>query len=310
MSDVAAELAPFEPFLADPVARDITHRTLAWVREHGVFEGDRLANSARLVVVASIYARLCAPAAATRRHYEVAAIFTLLFFYVDDAPASELPELLRGGEPWSVGRLTPSLRAFLADFREREACSPVLRDDLDRSYHAYLSARRAELGHKARPLSVEEHWAFRRKTIFMDPYIDHWMILLGIDPAELDLPAFAAARRISTDIVLLSNDLGSVDRDRPGGESPDDLNLVDAYVLERGLARGETVESLIGLHNEMVDRLRAALEAAIDARRTTSAERYADLLTGITDGNLGSLKALKFRYTGIAATLRRLATVA
>lgn len=303
------ELAPFAAVLTDPFTRDLTRRTLDWVRAHRVFEGDRLENSARLVVVASVYARLCSPSAATERQYQVAALFTLLFFYVDDAPAAELPSLLAGTEPWSVGRLTPSLRAFLDDFREMEACTTELRDNLLRSYHDYLRARAEELTNKARPLSVDGHWAFRRKTIFMDPYIDHWMILLGIDTTRFATGDFAAARRTATDIVLLSNDLGSVERDRPGGQSPDDLNLIDAYVTERGWTRSEAVERLITLHNEMVTEVRSALGAAARVSGAPPAFAYADLLTGIVDGNLGSLRALKFRYTGITATLRRLDAV-
>jgi len=310
MVDAATELAPFGAYLADSATRETTRRTLEWVRRHNVFEGDRLTNSARLVVVASVYARLCSPPIATERQYDVAALFTLLFFYVDDAPADELPALLAGEEPWSVGRLTPSLRAFLDDFREMDAARPALRDAFSRSYHGYLRARREELLYKRQPLSVDEHWAFRRKTIFMDPYIDHWMILLGIDTDQFALASFADARRLATDIVLLSNDLGSVERDRPGGESPDDLNLLDAYAAERGWNRTDAIERLIDLHNQMVLEVRSALREAAGVSGSPAALVYADLLAGIVDGNLGSLKALKFRYQGIAAMLQRLATVA
>lgn len=303
------ELAPFAAVLADPSTRDLTRRTLDWVRAHDVFEGERLENSARLVVVASVYAKLCSPRGATERQHRVAALFTLLFFYIDDAPPAELPSLLTGAEAWSVGRLTPSLRAFLDDFHEMQACTPELRESLSRSYHGYLRARAAELANKARPLEVEEHWAFRRKTIFMDPYIDHWMILLGLDTTKFAIGTFAAARRLATDIVLLSNDLGSVERDRPEGQSPDDLNLVDTYVQERGWTRAEAVERLIEQHNRMVAEVRLALDAAARVSDAPDAWAYAGLLADITDGNLGSLRALKFRYTGIAATLRRLDAV-
>ncbi|MFO0591083.1 MAG: terpene synthase family protein [Polyangiaceae bacterium] len=305
----ADELAPFAAILTDPPTRELTEETLRWVRAHNVFEGTRLQGSARLVVVASVYAKLCSPPFATARQHRVAALFTLLFFYIDDAPAEELPSLLSGTEPWTVGRLTPCMRAFLDEFREMTTCTEELRESLSRSYHGYLRARAEELHNKARPLSVDEHWAFRQKTIFMDPYIDHWMILLQLDTTTFSVASFAAARTLATDIVLLSNDLGSVERDRPDGASPDDLNLVDAFVRERGWSRVEAIERLIERHNQMVQDVRAALRACADASGTESARSYAALLASIVDGNLGSLRALKFRYTGIAATLRRLEEV-
>lgn len=300
------ELAPFAAFLKDPSTREVTEETLRWVRAHQVFEGARFENSARLVVVASVYAMLCSPSVATERQYRVAALFTLLFFYIDDAPPDELPSLVTGSEPWSVGRLTPALRAFLDEFHELTVCTEELRGAFQRSYHGYLRARADELSHTAKALGVEAHWQLRRKTIFMDPYIDHWMILLGLDTTQFSVTSFAAARRLATDIVLLSNDLGSVERDRPEGESPDDLNLIDAHVREHGLSREETVERLIGEHNRMVASVRSALSDAANASGSPHAHAYADLLAGIVDGNLGSLRALKFRYTGIAATLKRL----
>jgi hypothetical protein len=260
------------------------------------------------VVVASVYANLCAPSVVTARQYDLAARFTMLFFYVDDAPASELPSLVAANEPWSVGRITPALRAWFADFHEFEGCAPHLRENLVRSYHGYLRARGDELASKAQAMAIDEHWAFRRQTIFMDPYIDHWMILLGIDLAQVSLDAFAEIRRLGTDVVLLSNDLGSVERDVDGGESPDDLNLVDTYARERGWSRSETVERLIELHNQMVDEVRASL-TAMNLPVGTAAATYADLLSGIVDGNLATLHALKFRYPGIAAILKQLRTV-
>lgn len=306
---ITDELAPFTSVLGDPFVYDLTRRTLLWARHHRVFEGDRAGNGVRLVVVASVYAKLCAPTIATVRQYDVAARFTMLFFYVDDAPASEVPELVAIPEPWSVGRITQPLRAWLDQFHELEACTRQLRENLVRSYHDYLRARRDELANKTQTMSIDEHWAFRRKTIFMDPYIDHWMISMGIDTTTFSFDAFAETRRLATDIVLLSNDLGSVERDVDGGESPDDLNLVDTYAREHAWSRSETVERLIELHNQMVDQVRTTLASVTLAAGTPHAVAYGDLLSGITDGNLATVRALKFRYPGIAATLRRLHTV-
>lgn len=255
----------------------------------------------RLLTVACVYARLCAPASASLRAFQVAARFTFLFFLVDDA---ETPDL--DGARWSIGRFTPAMAAWRAELVEARAATPSVMADLERSFHDYLAARRSERDAKSEPMTVEQHWAFRRRTIFMDPYLDHWMITLAIDPSGLDAAAFTRARQIATDIVLLSNDLGSTDRDRAGGQSPDDLNLVDSYAREEGWDRAETITRLILFHNQLVSRFRDEVTAARASRPGPDAERYAELLIGVVDGNLASLHALDFRYRNVDAILAAL----
>jgi hypothetical protein len=302
-----AALAPFAQTLSDPALAETARSALEWLTARGSVEARADRRLPALVTVASVYARLCAPTGASERHFDVATRFTSLFFLVDDAELGELPDLLATEASWSIGRYTPALRGWLSEFHEQESAEPRLRERFARAYHDYLAARRAEHAHKTRPLDLAEHWAFRRRSIFMDPYLDLWLMLLGVELDAVAEAPFTTARELAVDLVLLANDLASLERDRRGGASPDDLNLVHTFARQHGVSDAEAQEQLIGEHNRLVQRYRAALESAVAARPGPHAERYADLLSGVIDGNVGSVRVLGFRYPGAEPTLQRLA---
>lgn len=309
MSSLPSELEPLAATLCEPSWRRTASETWRWLAAHSVADEPGERRLPVLVTVASVYACLCGPERASERCHDVAARFTLLFFLVDDASEGELPNLLAADASWSIGRYTGALRAWLNEFSEQASSSHGLRQRFARAYHDYLAARRAEHGHQRRPLGLEEHWAFRRRSIFMDPYLDMWMMLLGIDVEALDEPAFAQARAIAVDLVLLANDLGSLERDRRGGASPDDLNLVHALAREHRVSEAEALERLLAQHDQLVQRYRSAVERAVAARSGRHAELYRELLSSVIEGNVGSLRALGFRYPGAGPVLARLASV-
>jgi hypothetical protein len=304
----APELSPFAETLREPGFARLANDTLRWLKaSSGVDVGaERERRVPALVTVASVYARLCAPAGASERAYDVLARFTLLFFLVDDAAVDEVPDLLAENEPWSIGRYTVALRTWLAETHELTAAPAGLRERFAQAYHDYLAARRAEHAHKSAPLGVDEHWAFRRRSIFMDPYLDLWLILDGVELAELAQEPFAAARALAVDLVLLANDLASGERDAQGGASADDLNLIHSYARAYDEAQPAALERLIRLHNTMVERYRAALARAIAARPGPHALSYAEILSGVVEGNVASVRALGFRYPGAEPVMQRL----
>lgn len=304
-ASLPTELQPFSENLVQASTRALTLRTYDWAEAHGVLRLAPPRRAGMLVVVASVYAELCAPTDPPPMSVDRAARFTLLFFCIDDAASDDLVRLLDAPDlaaEWSIGPLTSALTTW----REEIALSlapPALQRSFADVFRAYLVARRNE------PRSVpdlETHWDVRRKTIFMDPYVCQWVVSLGIAADDHAPFGFEAAYAIAKDIVLLSNDLGSIDRDRPGGESPDDLNLVVAIAAKEGWSLDHAVDELVARHNQMVRDYRRALDAARRAAGTADADRYADLLTGVVDGNLGSLHALRFRYRNVDRVLARL----
>jgi hypothetical protein len=262
-----------------------------------------------LITVASVYAKYCAPSSASHRAHSVVARFTLLFFLVDDATEGELPKLLSDATKWSIGRYTPALRRWLEEFPDQAQAHPRLRERFAQAYHDYLAARRAEHLNKSQPLDIEAHWAFRRRSIFMDPYLDLWMILGGVDLDALAEPAFAEARVLAVDLVLLANDLASAERDSASGASPDDLNLIHSYARHYAESEARALERLVALHNRLAAQYLGTLARARDARTGRHSAHYADILSGVVQGNVASVLALGFRYPGAADVMRRLSAV-
>lgn len=308
MTLIGTPLAPFAETLHGPGLTRLATATWGWLAERADVDMTERRMPA-LVTVASVYATLCAPTAASARESDVVARFTLVFFLVDDAALSDLPDLLAAEADWSIGRHTPALRAWLADFRELASASQPLRQRFAGAYHDYLAARRAEQLHQSRPPSVAEHWAFRRRSIFMDPYLDLWMILGRVDPAAVAGAHFTEARALAIDLVLLANDLGSAERDSKSGESSDDLNLIHSYAREHQESEAAALERLVALYNALVARFRALALRATGEGASEDAKRYLDLLCGVVEGNVASVLGLGFRYPGAAPTMKRLSAV-
>lgn len=290
----------------DPAPGSRSGETLGWLAAASGFDlaGER--KVAGLASVASVYADLCAPRGASPRQHDLVARFTLLFFLVDDASEGEVPNLLASDAPWSIGRYTDALRVWLVEFPEREAGHPRLRLRFAHAYHDYLAARRAEHAQGARVLGLEEHWEFRRRTIFMDPYLDLWLLLFGVDLDAIAEASFAEARGLAVDLVLLANDLASAERDSKTGASPDDLNLIHTYARVHAESESLAVERLIAHYNGLVERYRAVTARALAERPGPHAESYVEILNGVVDGNIASVRALGSRYPGSEPTLQRL----
>jgi hypothetical protein len=307
--DLPARFLPFADALGDRVTRELSLRTLPWAEAHGVFAASGREHPEGLVVVASVFARLCAPPAPSERCLDVVARLLVLFFCIDDAENLDVPDLVGRGAEWSLGPLTPGLHAWLAELPELETCPPSLRESFTTSFHAYLGARRREASLSGE-LTLDEHWSLRRRTIFVDPYIDLWLIAMAVDTERFQRSRFAEAQRLAIDIVLLANDLGSLDGDRAGGDSRGEPNLVTAYARARGLPHDEAIEWAIAHHNELVATFGAEIASARRAERSPHADAHADILAGTVCGNLATMWTLTFRYRGVDAILTRLDRVA
>ncbi len=304
-TELDSSFSPFERALANPRLRRLTSRTVAWARQHGVLQTAAPSRFAPMVTVASVYAALAGPTAAPEEAADLAARFVLLFLSLDDASDAELPDL-SDAAPFQIGPHTPALAAWLTALTANRRPSPQLFSSFERGFHDYLRVRRSERADKAARLTIEAHWARRRHTIFTEPFIDQWLISMGIDPSVTS-PRFSEARRLATDVVLLSNDLASAERDAPDGDAPEDLNLIDAYRAERGDAKADVIEALIELQRSLAERCRRELDAAVAEAPGPHAAAYEAVVTGLVDGNLEAISLLDFRYRGVDAIVARLA---
>lgn len=306
-------LSPYSQVLVDCETRDLAERTVGWGLANELFSsGEELGidhdTSLRWTVVASVFARHCCPSGAPAASRDAAARFLSLFLHVDDAPPHMLGRLPRDGE-WVGGELEPVWRAWSQEIVARCKCSGALVGNLQRSFRRCLAAIRHESTLEPLLLSLQEHWDIRRRTIFVDPYLDLWLVLLGFDDVDGVLAAFGEVRVQAVEIILLCNDLASLQRDRPGGLSPHDLNLVDTYARVRTTATDAAFEHMVTLHNVLVGRFRDTVDHLARASGGPEGEVYADLLTQVVDGHWKTLWALPDRYPGSSEVLRRLSLV-
>ncbi|MEQ1500730.1 MAG: terpene synthase family protein [Myxococcota bacterium] len=238
-----------------------------------------------LASVAAAYTRACAPPAPTARSLDVVGRLIQVFLWVDDLAV----------DPRSTVA-TDAFDRWRTDAAPERSTAPEVSAHLDDALRAYLDARARELGG---PLSLDEHWAVRRHTIFLEPFYDGWAICTGITPPTLR--TLLQARALTTDVVILENDLASVGRDAAGGLAPDDLNLVRATSTASGASVDEAIDLLVEQHERLVRRLQGEL-----AGRTGDDAVYATLLRGIVVGNMRCLRVLRARYPGASEVLRRL----
>lgn len=281
-------------------------RTTEWASLQGILGGPSGA-SGPLISVSCTFAFLCSPSDCVDHDYDTAGRFLLLFFCFDDLPKSVLPNLATPRDTWPTTPLVRALATWEQDFENANQSSAVLRSRFLSGFHDNLAALGMEIELKQVELTPASHWDYRRRTIFMNPYIDQWLISRDID-IEVEMHEdVIAARRLVIDLVLLSNDLGSVDRDLPTGPAPDDLNLIPTYMRAYHWTQDDAIEHLIRFHNGMVGECRNALERMM--KRAGDASRYADVLAGIVDGNIAALEVLPHRYPGTRERVKRLETV-
>ena len=274
------------PFL-DARHRASTLDAIAWATLHQMFAP---ADVDKQALNASTFGYLCRPAVCTDRQLCLATRYALLFFYLDDTPGHTLASRLDRSDPCRTLRSCPAGAAWLDDHRELARCSDAVRRDFERSLADYLQSLIDERDADPQHLTLDEHWDLRRRSVFVDTWIAQWIVSLDLRPPFDGAPA--RARALCVDLVILSNDLGSLHRDAAAG--PDgELNLVHTYARTRGCSEREAVAAVIDDYNRQADEVRRILSGLSSDPELSS---YADLIRGVIDGNLRAMMMLAHRY--------------
>jgi hypothetical protein len=286
-------------------AFELAERTLLWAREpiaHGLSHADRLGDRiVPLVVVASTFQATCATAGTSPRVLDLGARLVLVFLSVDDGDVNGILAPTSGPQ-WEIGQFTPSLQRWLTEFDELPVAPARAQRRFVNAFDEYLRARRREPKPGAR-LTVAEHWASRRRTIFSDPFVTHSLISLQLDTEPFDHHVDACLDDIAN-TAWLANDLGSLSRDLQ--HEREDLNLVTTYVRELGLTPAGAFDRIVDDYNEIVVRLRARLEQLHREVRSEDADTFIELVRANVRGNLDAMQALRFRYDNIDVLFERL----
>jgi hypothetical protein len=274
------------PFL-DARHRALTRDAIDWATRHQMFDPSQVEKQA---ANASTFGYLCRPAACSDRQLWLATSYALLFFYLDDTPAQTIAARLDPADPCRTLRTCSAGAAWLDDHRELALCTHAVREDFERSLAEYLQSLTDERATDPARVTLEEHWQLRRRSVFVDTWIAQWLVSLDFRASLEGDPA--QARALCIDLVILSNDLGSLHRDTAAG-SDGELNLVHTYARTRSCSEHEAVAAIIADYNRSADEL---LRIVCGIASDPALASYADLIRGVVDGNLRAMMILAQRY--------------
>ncbi len=303
-------LEPYRSLVIDDGHADLMAALLEWCDgQCTCLEGVK--PHVRHVVEAATFAYFCSPADTTADELLFLAKDTMIFFLADDGPRADREELrrfLHGSGPAGRGETSAWYRTLIAEMR----AAGLRTADYDAASAEMLQAMAREQEVNPCRLPVAQFWAIRRPTFATGPFLACWVALRHRDLhvragrawSELGLLTLAI------DAMILTNDLGSLERDiRPRTpSSPANLNYV--LIPHPGLASFDArVEAAIDLANRRLDqiehRLALAEEAATAMLEPRLVERARFCVT-LVSGNLDTTLHLSHRYPGAATRLRRL----
>jgi hypothetical protein len=287
------------PFL-DARHRALTLDAIDWATRHQMFDP---ADVEKQATNASTFGYLCRPAVCSDRQLWLATSYALLFFYLDDTPAQTIAALLDPADPCRTLRTCSAGAAWLDDHHELARCSDAARGDFERSLADYLQSLTDEREADPQRVTLEEHWHLRRRSVFVDTWIAQWLVSLDLRASLEGDPA--RARALCIDLVILSNDLGSLHRDTAAG-AEGELNLVHTYARTRGCSEREAVAAIIGDYNRSADELLRILSGIAS---DPAISPFADLVRGVVDGNLRAMTILAQRYARARELLAALTPV-
>ena len=272
------------------------------------------ARHARDALIAVVYDTCCAPAGVGPAEHLLVTKYLAVTFLADDA--HDRPPDLEG--------MVRYLSTGQADDGELVRCFSALVEELRAEAHdptRFLRAVQDTITHRlrerevdARTVTWDEHWAIRRHTIAVAPYMWCRATARDLDRSETVADALreSGALALASEAVARANDLASFPRESlptPGVDRPLSLNSVLHYARDLG-DLDTAVTTARAAYRTTIDHLRTALHALRQARIAPAAEQYLEILTSTVNGNLDALHQLNAtRYPDSARFLEGLPTV-
>ncbi len=233
-----------------------------------------------------------------------AARFTAIFLYLDDTtnPTVMADDRWRGFHDALMSTLDkgpggtthPALREWLEEFDAPSRQAPTARADFDASFADYCRSLDDERGADLSAMTEAEFWALRRRTIFVEPYLDHWRVSMGLEVKADDAArdALHQGQALARDLIILANDLGSLQRDSTSETT--EMSVVLWDVAERGCSLEAGAAAARQHYDQLLEQLRTQLDRLRD--EAPWGPRFADLIGRVVDGNLDTMVCLGQRY--------------
>ncbi|MEU9702253.1 terpene synthase family protein [Streptomyces sp. NPDC047981] len=306
--------AAARPEYLDEPHRRTAQKLLAWSLRHCTCARGRSYHE-RGAYLAATYDAYCAPPRPTTgldgHEVDAGGLLVLFVFLVEDVTLAENEALVRfltTGAADEPNEGVACARAILGTLHRKGI--PTGR--LEETFRTWASRARDEQSLDPEELTLATYWPYRRHTILVPLFLECWTTALGLHlPAHVEEALdLSGLPELSAHMVVLANDLGSLDRD--AARRADDAHVVDinsVLLLEPTLgSRDAAVRHLVEEYRQDVERFatRATRLLAEHGRTEPRLRDRVELIRRQTNGNLDSVRHLTDRYPGSRERLREL----
>jgi len=256
---------------------------------------------------AAMFGILCSPPNSTMDQRLVASKFLMVFALLDDMADADFDvfhQFLTGAGSNRSGEPPSPAYRFYASFLESLASAAGNTRDFEAAFGQECNGVRSK--RTSEPSSFEEFQRVRAETVAVVPYVKMWVAMMGIrfSTEQEQLLEELQLLQTVTEIVYLSNDLGSLDREEQEG----DLNAI-VFLTKRG-TRQAAIEAVIGLHdsklNDYWSHRTSLMERASRDQAAGVFVPFLELLDVNITGNLATMKLLTGRYSDRGKVLVRM----
>lgn len=315
MQPPADPLAPFSPYLLeDPRHGALLPRLLGWSMECSADPDQK--QLAKRAFLASTFGVACAPRSASVDEVFISTKFLMLFFLIDDAPASVLDELV-GALGTAPTTAPPGLQAeclayhasLVSDLR---ACSDTT-EGFEHALRDIVGAMQREKQQRASEWSFEQLLAIRKVVIGIPAFSECWRAIRGLSFTPAVQTALRQSRvlDITCETACIINDLASLVRDEQMmATNPEhaDPNLVLVRMRDSG-DRHAAIDGAVEWYNRRVHEFHRAERSLLGGEHGAdpSLAGYLEVLRCAITGDLATSKRLApLRYEGSLELLDRL----
>lgn len=304
----------------DTIRDRVANLVAEWSGTHAsLFSGPKQVETE--AVKSAAWATVCSWPHPALHEYLPSARFLVLFFLLDDASSVEQEDfirVLRQGD-LACTRDHGLVRLYNDLFSNLDvlSSSSVGRRRFEISLIEMSEGMWSERCSDATLVDEEFMFSTRRRSVGVEAYLDSWLVAKKIeftDRQEAELSMAAELRRLSVDLVILANDLASLEKDlahsrvEPAAVDPNLVLIRARRTRSIELAVGEVVQ----MYNECIrafkEKETRLLESAVPLSEL--GVEYLQLLKNNIDGNAeGHRRLVAIRYPGAMERLSALSTV-
>lgn len=250
---------PFELVQVKPDLQILLKRSLKeWCDQYNIFEASKREKYIELI---STYTQNCSPKDASPQSLQLSNKFLTLYFALNDYstnhPSSDIEifdtihSVLSGSHDKEVSESSNKLLIEAAkEFQKELSATQANTYFLVQSFGKFISASKIECEFFGKDITLAAYHENRTENIFVNQYLELWGVLSqGVIPDELRThPAFTEQLKLATQIIYISNDIKSINRDQKTGKP----NYISILAKEQNISIDEARKMTLSYHRNLL----------------------------------------------------------